>query len=38
MKNVIVNLDNFFTDETFFDSVNAFMAAKTVSTRQHYCI
>ena len=35
---IIIYLDNFFADETFFDPIDAFVAAKTVPTRKHYCI
>ena len=35
---IIIYLDNFFADETFFDSIDAFVAAETVPTREHNCI
>ena len=35
---IIIYLDNFFADETFFDPIDAFVAAKTVPARKYYCI
>ena len=35
---IIIYLDNFFADETFFDSIDAFVAAETVPTRKHNSI